>query len=95
MAPLVDEMLQRIAAEVARYERVITYWPVFGPALEGAVCVSLRETTASVTRQCGLAQVASRFCLSSLMTCLDSYNSPDLAGRQSLRCLLPDVTDVT
>ena len=95
MAPLVDEMLQRIAAEVARYERVITYWPVFGPALEGAVCASLRETTASVTRQCGLAQVASRFCLSSLMTCLDSYNSPDLAGRQSLRCLLPDVTDVT
>ena len=58
MAPLVDEMLQRIAAEVARYERVITYWPVFGPALEGAVCASLRETTASVTRQCGLAQVA-------------------------------------
>ncbi len=62
MAPLVDEMLQRIAAEVARYERVITYWPVFGPALEGAVCASLRETTASVTRQCGLAQVACHFC---------------------------------
>lgn len=62
MAPLVDEMLQRIAAEVARYERVITYWPVFGPALEGAVCASLRETTASVTRQCGLAQVAFHSC---------------------------------
>jgi hypothetical protein len=54
---LVEEMLQRIGSEVARYERVITYWPVFGPLLEGAVCASLRETTAAVTRQCGLAQV--------------------------------------
>ena len=58
MAPLVDEMLQRISAEVARYERVINYWPMFGPTLEGAVCAALRETTASVTRQCGLAQVS-------------------------------------
>ena len=57
MAPLVDEMLSRIEAEVRRYERVITYWRVFGPQLEGAVCASLRETTAAVTRQCGLAQV--------------------------------------
>lgn len=57
MAPLVDEMLQRIAAEVGRYERVIIYWRVFGPQLEGAVCAAMRETTASVTRQCGLAQV--------------------------------------
>ena len=57
MAPLVDEMLQRISAEVGRYERVIAYWPVFGPQLEGAVCAALRETTAAVTRQCGLAQV--------------------------------------
>ena len=59
VAPLVDEMLSRIEAEVRRYERVITYWRVFGPQLEGAVCASLRETTASVTRQCGLAQVPS------------------------------------
>jgi len=58
VAPLVDEMLQRISAEVARYERVINYWPMFGPTLEGAVCAALRETTASVTRQCGLAQVS-------------------------------------
>ena len=57
VAPLVDEMLSRIEAEVRRYERVITYWRVFGPQLEGAVCASLRETTAAVTRQCGLAQV--------------------------------------
>lgn len=57
VAPLVEEMLQRIGNEVARYERVITYWPVFGPMLEGAVCASMRETTGAVTRQCGLAQV--------------------------------------
>lgn len=58
MAPLVDEMLQRIGSEVGRYERVIAYWQVFGPLLEGAVCASLRETTGAVTRQCGLSQVS-------------------------------------
>lgn len=47
-------MLQRIQAEVARYERVITYWPSFGPSLEAAVCAALRTTTAAVSRQCGL-----------------------------------------
>ncbi|CAL8462927.1 g2461 [Coccomyxa elongata] len=57
VAPLVEEMLQRIGGEVARYERVIAYWHVFGPLLEGAVCASLRETTGAVTRQCGLSQV--------------------------------------
>ena len=56
VAPLVEEMLQRIGGEVGRYERVITYWPVFGPLLEGAVCAALREATGAVTRQCGLAQ---------------------------------------
>ena len=54
IAPLVGEMLQRIQAEVARYERVITYWPSFGPSLEAAVCAALRTTTAAVSRQCGL-----------------------------------------
>ncbi|KAL3142941.1 hypothetical protein ABBQ38_003227 [Trebouxia sp. C0009 RCD-2024] len=54
IAPLVGEMLQRIQAEVARYERVISYWPSFGPSLEGAVCAALRTTTAAVSRQCGL-----------------------------------------
>lgn len=54
IAPLVGEMLQRIQAEVARYERVITYWPTFGPSLEAAVCAALRTTTAAVSRQCGL-----------------------------------------
>lgn len=50
-------MLQRVASEVGRYERVVAYWPIFGPLVEGAVCTALRETTAAVTRQCGLAQV--------------------------------------
>ena len=36
VAPLVEEMLQRVSSEVNRYERVVTYWPVFGPLLEGA-----------------------------------------------------------
>ena len=57
LAPLVAEMLQRIQAEVARYERVVTYWPSFGPSLEGAVCAALRTTTAAVSRQCGLMPV--------------------------------------
>lgn len=47
-------MLQRIQGEVARYERVISYWPSFGPSLEAAVCAALRTTTAAVSRQCGL-----------------------------------------
>ena len=50
-------MLQRIQAEVTRYERVITYWPSFGPSLEAAVCAALRTTTAAVSRQCGLMPV--------------------------------------
>lgn len=57
LAPLVAEMLQRIQAEVQRYERVITYWPSFGPSLEAAVCAALRTTTAAVSRQCGLLPV--------------------------------------
>ena len=56
MAPLVEEMLAHIGSEVGRYERVVTYWPVFGPLLEGAVCAALREATGAVSRQCGLAQ---------------------------------------
>ena len=38
-----------------RYERVIQYWPVFGPLLEGAVCAVLRETTHGVCQQCSPA----------------------------------------
>lgn len=55
MSPLVEEMLQRLDAEILRYERVIQYWPVFGPLLEGAVCAALRETTSGVLHQCGVS----------------------------------------
>ena len=57
VAPLVEEMLQRLNSEVNRYDRVITFWHQFGPDLEAAVCTVLRETTAAVTRQCGLVAV--------------------------------------
>lgn len=50
-------MLERLAREVGRYERVVAYWPIFGPQLEGAACAALRDTTAAVSRQCGLTQV--------------------------------------
>lgn len=59
VAPLVEEMLQRLNSEVNRYDRVITFWHQFGPDLEAAVCTVLRETTAAVTRQCGLVAVVS------------------------------------
>ncbi len=59
VAPLVEEMLQRLNSEVNRYNRVITFWHHFGPDLEAAVCTVLRETTAAVTRQCGLVAVVS------------------------------------
>ena len=70
MAPLVEEMLQRIGGEVGRYERVIAYWHVFGPLLEGAVCASLRETTGAVTRQCGLSQVRFHVTFINKLACL-------------------------
>ncbi|KAK9868912.1 hypothetical protein WJX84_002762 [Apatococcus fuscideae] len=57
VAPLVEEMLQRLNSEVNRYDRVISFWHQFGPDLEAAVCTVLRETTAAVTRQCGLVAV--------------------------------------
>lgn len=57
LAPLVEEMLDRLGREVERYERVVSYWPVFAPQLEGAACAALRDTTAAVSRQCGLTQV--------------------------------------
>lgn len=69
IAPLVGEMLQRIQAEVARYERVISYWPSFGPSLEAAVCAALRTTTAAVSRQCGLIPMIGVGCLLPLISC--------------------------
>ena len=57
VAPLVEEMLALTAAEVARYERVVAYWPAFAPALEGVACAALREAAAAASRQCGLTPV--------------------------------------
>ena len=51
-------MIDRLGREVQRYERVINYWPVFGPQLEGAACAALRDTTLAVSRQCGLSQIS-------------------------------------
>lgn len=57
VAPLVEEMLALTAGEVARYERVVAYWPAFAPALEGVACAALREAAAAASRQCGLTPV--------------------------------------
>ena len=54
MAPLVEEMLSATEGEMGRYERIITYWPMYGPDLEKCVTGALRESTISVSRQCGL-----------------------------------------
>ena len=50
-------MIDRLGREVNRYERVINYWPVFAPQLEGAACAALRDTTSAVSRQCGLSHI--------------------------------------
>ncbi len=57
MAPLVHEMLRHVAAEMGRYDRVISHWPIFGPYLEAAMCIVLRAVIAAVSRQCGMVQV--------------------------------------
>lgn len=81
VAPLVEEMLARIGSEVGRYERVVTYWPVFGPLLEGAVCAALREATGAVSRQCGLAQVR-RPQVGTLLSCTARGFFAPLLGKQ-------------
>ena len=75
MAPLVEEMLQRLNSEVNRYDRVITFWHQFGPDLEAAVCTVLRETTAAVTRQCGLVAVVRLLWTPEHFTVLHRFNS--------------------
>lgn len=57
VAPICHEMLQAVAAEMSRYERVISHWPLFGPYLEAALCVVLRAIVAAVSRQCGMTRV--------------------------------------
>ena len=54
IAPLLVEMLHSIGTEFQRYERIVNYWPVYAPQLEGAMCTLLRAVTAAITRQCGL-----------------------------------------
>ena len=47
-------MLHSIGTESQRFERIVNYWPVYAPQLEGAICTLLRAVTAAITRQCGL-----------------------------------------
>lgn len=53
-APLLIQMLHSVETEAQRYERIINYWPVYAPQLEGAICAVLRAVTGAITRQCGL-----------------------------------------
>lgn len=57
MAGLVEDMLNAVQSEMGRYQRIITYWPMYGPDLERAVTGALREATMGVSRQCGLVQI--------------------------------------
>ena len=57
VAQLVEDMLSAVQSEMGRYQRIITYWPMYGPDLERAVTDALREATMGVSRQCGLVQI--------------------------------------
>ncbi|KAL4857276.1 hypothetical protein ACK3TF_002568 [Chlorella vulgaris] len=57
VAHLVEDMLNAVQSEMARYQRIITYWPMYGADLERAVTGALREATMGVSRQCGLVQI--------------------------------------
>ncbi|PSC72196.1 plant MNA5-17 [Micractinium conductrix] len=57
VAGLVEDMLNAVQSEMGRYQRIITYWPMYGPDLERAVTGALREATMGVSRQCGLVQI--------------------------------------
>jgi hypothetical protein len=57
VAHLVEDMLNAVQSEMSRYQRIITYWPMYGPDLERAVTGALREATMGVSRQCGLVQI--------------------------------------
>lgn len=60
VAGLVEDMLNAVQSEMGRYQRIITYWPMYGPDLERAVTGALREATMGVSRQCGLVQIKVR-----------------------------------
>jgi len=55
--PLVPAMLAKLEGELGLYQRIVTSWPQFGPALEASMCAALRDTVAATSRQCGLVQV--------------------------------------
>ena len=57
MLPLVPEMLEALQEEMAQFQRLVTYWPQFGPALESSMCTVLRDATGATSRLCGLIQV--------------------------------------
>ena len=70
MLPLVPAMLGRLEAELAMYQRVVTYWPQFGPSLEHGICAVLRDTVSATSRQCGLVQVQVCCCMYGPIYCL-------------------------
>jgi hypothetical protein len=82
VAPLVEEMLALTAAEVARYERVVAYWPAFAPALEGVACAALREAAAAASRQCGLTPVPAGTVASSNAAAAALTNNNGSSGRR-------------
>lgn len=55
--PLVPELLEALQEEMAQFQRLVTYWPQFGPALESSMCTVLRDATGATSRLCGLIQV--------------------------------------
>jgi hypothetical protein len=59
--PLVPAMLGKLEVELAMYQRILTYWPQFGPSLEYGICAALRDTISATARQCGLVQVCPTF----------------------------------
>lgn len=60
--PLVPAMLGKLKAELGLYQRILTYWPQFGPGLEYGICAALRDTISATSRQCGLVQVRPHNC---------------------------------
>lgn len=55
--PLVPSILEAMEGEMAQYQRLIVFWPQFGPLLEASMCAALRDTITATARQCGLVQV--------------------------------------
>lgn len=56
VAPMIEEMLRAIECEMMRYEKIISYWPMYAPELEAAVTSAMRKTIAAASHRCGLVQ---------------------------------------